>query len=183
VGCYIVVEGRADADLLERVLRDEVASGVARITDGGGKSGAASLARTLVATRRDPVILVIDADTTEEATVSEQRAHHEARLRMSGANGRARVVMAEPVLEVCLFQAPSVLPDVLGVAPTEAQGIRAQYVPREVLAELVPSPDRTRPLRPLATQLRPEHVLELRQTPIIQEILQAIADLTKRRAA
>jgi len=183
MGCFIVVEGKADSELLERVLRAEVEGGVVRVTDGGGKSGAASLARTLVGSRHDPVVLVIDADTTEQSAVAEQRAHHEARLRLAGANGRARVVMAEPVLEVCVFQAASVLPDLLGVTPTEAQSIRAQYVPCEVLTELVPSSDPTKPLRRIVAELRPKHVQELRQTPLIQEILQAIADLTKQQAA
>jgi hypothetical protein len=181
--CYVVVEGKSDVELLKRVLGDEVSSRSAQITDGGGRSGAASLATSILAVRRRPVVLVLDADTTEESLVAEQRAYHEYRFRMAGGAREARVVMAVPTLEICLFQAPSVLSNALAIQLGEEQRIKAEYVPSKVLAELVPQGSHGHPLTSVASRLKPDHVRELRGTPLIQEILHAIADVTKQQAA
>ncbi len=110
---YIVTEGQFDAELLTRLLAEEVREGVS-IKAAGGKSGAQSLARSLVAARRRPVALVLDADTTDEASVHRQRLVARELLAMASPGIPTEVFMAVPSMEVLFFKDDALLRALLG---------------------------------------------------------------------
>ena len=105
MNAYIVTEGQFDVALLSRLLAHEVRSGV-RVVSASGKSGAQSLARSLVAARRLPVALVLDADTTDKALVREQRLVARELLTMASPGIPTEVFMAVPSIEILFFTDP-----------------------------------------------------------------------------
>ncbi len=58
---YLVCEGDRDAQLLKRVLPEEILNNV-EIISAGGLSAVKSLARSLIVRRQAPVAIVMDAD-------------------------------------------------------------------------------------------------------------------------
>jgi hypothetical protein len=95
---YIVVEGPADADWLRGALPPESLEDVA-IVPGGGLSGATSMARTLLVTRRKPLALVFDANAEHPEVVGERFQSVQEIVGMVAGRVPFRVVMAVPSLE------------------------------------------------------------------------------------
>jgi len=132
---YIVTEGQFDATLLSRLLAEEVQVGVT-IVAASGKSGAQSLARSLVAARRRPVALVLDADTTDEAFVHRQRLVARELLAMASPGIPTEVFMAVPSMEVLFFADPALLGRLTGGLAGD-QSARGRYQPKQVLQEFL----------------------------------------------
>ncbi|MBM3472822.1 MAG: hypothetical protein FJX75_06095 [Armatimonadetes bacterium] len=188
--CYVVVENFSYGCLLQRLLADETTRDGVHIIPTDGKSHAASLASSWLAVHPEPVVLVLNAETTDEESKSEQRVTYREGLAVAGGNGRSQLVLATPHLAACFFQRPAIdEPSVisqlarLGREPTPEQLVEARYVPREVLRRI--SDEANVAMGAMLSRLAADRasVDRLRQTPVIQDILRAIADLTKQQAA
>ncbi|MBF0550411.1 MAG: hypothetical protein HQK60_07740, partial [Deltaproteobacteria bacterium] len=69
---YIIVEGPTDVELLRRLLPEDIINGV-HVVSANGRSAAVSLCRSLLFRRHAPAVLVVDANTTHEALIDEQK--------------------------------------------------------------------------------------------------------------
>jgi hypothetical protein len=166
---YVVTEGSFDAELLLRVLPKHLQEDVLFV-DGGGLSGAKSLARSLLVRRRTPVALVMDADTVSPELIQERRQSAEELIGGVAANVPNKVVVAIPTLEVVLFQEPAVLEKLLGQPIPETIRVIARYDPREALDQLLAQskafPDREK----LLDALSPQDTEVLQKAAPIQEL-------------
>ena len=137
--CFIVVEGPADAILLRELPQLPEGDTRVQIIVGGGWSAADSLARSLLASGRGDVALVVDADSVDPSLVRQREQFLEQSLREIGSRGRQLVVVFAPELEALLFQHPGVLESLVGhpVSPTDL--VRGRYEPKKVLSELIGS--------------------------------------------
>jgi hypothetical protein len=148
--CYVVTEGQTDAVLLAAVLGPLGTSGDVQMIPAGGRPGAVSRARTLLATGRWPLALVVDAETTSEALVAEMRTTLTEALAQAGPRDGFGVFLAVPALEAFLFADDAGLRRYFGNELTTERLIRSRFEPRQVLAELFASRHET--LTPAAVQ-------------------------------
>jgi hypothetical protein len=79
--CHVVVEGPTDAELFNRLLADLPLAERPRIVVAGGKMRCISVARSILALKREPVVVVVDADSTEPDALDEQRGYLEFEMR------------------------------------------------------------------------------------------------------
>jgi len=128
-------------------------------------------------------VLVLDTHTTDESMIREQSVTYREGLAMAGGGRRSRLVLAVPEPMVCLFAAQSIIRDVFGVDMTPEERVEARYAPTKALLAISERSRGPGVLAALHGHLADDHVDRLRPTPLIQEILQAIADLTKQQAA
>jgi hypothetical protein len=139
---YIVTEGPADAELFRRVVGQWHPTDPWSVVEGGGKSSASSVARTLLARASGNVMLVLDADTNDSALIAQQRADFEASLGMVAPPAAYRVLLLVPELEALLLR-----DDVLreaGRSPLSGTDRElAHYAPSMVLARLLGAETRT----------------------------------------
>jgi hypothetical protein len=163
---HVVTEGPFDAALLSTLLAPEaVRSGVClRFREAGGWSAADSLARSILAVRREPVVLVVDADGGEERA-SERKAFLQSSLGAVARPDMFEVVVMAPALEMIFFQDESVLEHIAGRPPTDVERVRAEYEPVRALESMGVKRDR------IPQSLRPEDVERLRAMPELQRIL------------
>lgn len=113
--CHIVADNRGNADLLFQILKPEFIQGIPsptvnprtfgrlRLDYSTSRSGAVATARTILATRRQPVALVLDAETNFEDRIVEQRESLNESLRAVSPGVPWRTILAVPQMEVCLF--------------------------------------------------------------------------------
>jgi hypothetical protein len=168
---YIVTEGQFDGALLTRLLAEEVRSGV-HITSGSGKSGAQSLARSLVAARRRPVALVLDADTTEEALIREERLVARELLAMASPGIPTEVIMAVPSMEVLFFKDRNLLGRLTADNLPDEQWVQARFQPRRVLEQFLRTARASvHGLPDLLRGLEDADVALMREHPPVSEIL------------
>ncbi len=167
---YIVTEGEADAQVLRNLLADELQTGV-YIVSASVKSSAQSLARSLVAARHRPVALVLDADTTDDALVLEQRLVAREFLSMASAGVPTEVFMAVPVMEILFFSNRELLERLLGRELTDEQWTAGQFQPTRVLESFSPKRATIPATAGLLANLTPTDTAQLRGHPLIREIL------------
>ncbi|MDJ0618882.1 MAG: hypothetical protein QNJ63_19430 [Calothrix sp. MO_192.B10] len=168
---YIVCEGNLDAQLLKRVLPEELLNNV-EIVPAGGLSAVKSLARSLIVRRQSPVAVVMDADVITPEKVEERRQDTEEILTSVAANTPVKVILAVPTIEIIFFQDVPLLSRLLGYAPPKDILSLAAEQPKKALTQLISQSKKYQNQSQLIEQLTNEDIEILHKTPFIQEIIQ-----------
>jgi hypothetical protein len=132
---YILVEGGADAEFLQRLLPPEVLKD-AEIVIAGGSSGIPSLARSLLVRRKKPVAVVMDADSIDSDLIDERQTSTEDLIRAADASIPVKVIVAVPEIEAWFFAAPETIERVLGESVPPEFIALGKRDPRGVLLQL-----------------------------------------------
>lgn len=160
----VFVEGAADQKLLERLLADLAPTYPFRIIRANGRDAARPLARKHLLTRREPVVLVLDAETMDEQRVAQQQRDLEDYMRWGGMQMPYAVLQFVPEAEVVFFENPGVLQRLLDrTLPLEVVEA-GRSAPRKMLGSLDQSTLR------LLNQLRDEDLNELRENEVVKTI-------------
>jgi hypothetical protein len=168
---YIVCEGERDAQLLKRVLPEELISNV-EVVAAGGLSAVKSLARSLIVRRQSPVAIVADADAMTPEQVEERLKDTEEIVGNIAANTLFRVILAVPALETIFFQDIPLLSRLMGYAPSQDLLSLAVYQPWQALKQLISQSTKYQSQTQLVEQLTNEDLEILRKAPVIQEVIQ-----------
>ncbi|AFY60219.1 hypothetical protein [Synechococcus sp. PCC 6312] len=168
---YIVCEGARDAQLLQRLLPEELVSNV-EIVAAGGLSAVKSLARSLVARRQSPVVIVADADTTIPEQVEQRLKDTEELVGNIAVNAPVKVVLAVPTLEIVFFQDTSLLADLLGYFPSEDILRLATYQPKQALEKLISKSKNFQNQSQMVEKLTNEDIKVLRKALVIQDVIE-----------
>ena len=129
---YIVVEGEADKAFLERLLEPRLLQDVL-IVVAEARYGILSLARSLLATRRKPVAVLMDTDSVDDDRVREERASIAELLSIVAGNVPTHVVTPVPTLEAFFFASPELLERFFGSAISSDLIVLGKRDPRGVL--------------------------------------------------
>lgn len=169
----VLTESNFDGLLLTRLLmegreRDDV---VVRVAPG--LSSGYSVARTILAVKRAPVAVVIDANSPESDVAAERKRRAEEMLADAAGRVPFHVVVAVPELEILLFERPDRLHRIFGDVDAHVFEL-ARLSPRRAIAKLAPDEPydiaRFRILRAMdADDLR-----ALRETDLIRDLLNFI---------
>lgn len=176
--CHIVTEGHTDALLLTELLKPEFDTdhnGI-HIIEAGGRSGADSFARSVLATRDEPVALVVDADTVDPEGVVERRSFLEHSLGQVALHDRWKVFLVVPCLEALLFKDKAVLEGIVATQVSPEDLIRGEYDPKTVLQNLL----KGKPLNIILEQRLSQHDLStIRDLPLIRELKAFLHEVSK----
>jgi 5S rRNA maturation endonuclease (ribonuclease M5) len=167
---YLVVEGERDSQLLSRVLSDEIRSRI-EVVVAGGKSSIRSTARTLAASRRQPVIALLDADTTYPQLIDEQQSTIESVIKSASITNLVTVILAIPTIESLFFEDSSWLARVLDTPISDAHAVLGRFQPHEALKQITGSDDAVNAILNRAT---PSHLEQLRTTTLVRQIVEAV---------
>jgi hypothetical protein len=137
----IVVEGQTDAKAIRAVLGEELSKRT-RIFAARGRISLVTVARNLLFHEGGPVLVVMDADTTNPHLVEEQKAMARVALEslLPGAigerDGLVRVFAFVPEIEVLFFEAPKALERLIGDPVPEESIQEGLLIPKKTLARL-----------------------------------------------
>lgn len=166
----VFVEGVSEQKLLERLLADLVPAYRFKVIRANGRDAARPLARKHLLTRREPVVLVLDAGTTDEQRVAQQQRDLEDYMRWGGIQMPYAVLQFVPEAEVVFFENPVVLQRLVDrQLPLEVVEA-GRSAPRKMLGSLDQSTLR------LLNQLRDEDLNALRNNEVVKTIRGFIAD-------
>lgn len=180
---HIVTEGPGEVALIRELLKPEFdpEQQPIRIVSGGGWSGADSLARTILAVRNEPVVLIVDSDTNDPAQIQERRQFLEASLGQVGPRLLWRILLVVPEIEAILFQDKQTLEELVGKVVSDEQFLRGQYEPRKILKELTADPSRSKEF--LAKRLPQTDLSALRKLPLVRELKEFLMREAQRAVA
>nr|WP_294547815.1 hypothetical protein [uncultured Rhodopila sp.] len=136
---YLIVEGPSDKAFMELALAP-LSLPEHQVVSAGGKSSAVSLAASIMMKRRQPVIVVLDADTTDPEDVRRQEAEYNYLLQ-SWSNGTGfELIFTVPDLTCAMFAGPGRAASIPGIQLTSEQTDRLRQDPRSVLDAVLPKP-------------------------------------------
>lgn len=193
MACYLVTDSPENADLLERLLRQELtiglspfssaeirSSGAVRLMHSNTRSGAISLGRSILVSRAEPVALVIDSGTHIHKLAQELKATILDELRSASPGVPADVFPAEPELEECLFQDPQTVERLFNIefSDPELELKIARSEPKHEVLRLLALIDSHRLLPALIDDHpdRDEIISRVRESPLIKSVRQFIVD-------
>jgi hypothetical protein len=173
---YLVVEDSHDVALLRAMLPPETLRSTHLIV-GGSKSSAVSLARSLISDRGDPLLLVMDADTVHQESMSEQEQEIRALLGAVAIHTPYDVILAVPQLEVVLFHDLDLLAKNLQRSLDHEVAVHAVYEPQKTLNTLFQqSPRQIQDFEQFLRLLDATARERLAQHPLIQKIVAFVAN-------
>ena len=173
---YIVTEGYTDAELLKAIFRAVELSDF-RFSVAGGRSFVISFAKSILVSRRLPVAVVIDADTTDARHVRELERTYFDLLHSVSGGVPFKILVAAPTLDVVCFSYPDVLRRTLGVQLSESELQQAKFKPTEVLLELMKKAGIERP-RSWFRRLDKTSALQLAHHPLIRSLIEFVKQPT-----
>jgi hypothetical protein len=175
---HVITEGRSDEVLLRSLLRPDGDDQTVSVSSAGAKSAAQSLATSILVVRRQPVVLVVDADTTKDEIVQEQRDFLAASLGQFARSHMWKVCMAVPEIEAVLFYDAAVISRLFQTELSETQQMQARFEPKQVLLNLMQERGLGRSIADLWPHLTEDDVSLIRESPLIQEIREFIASVS-----
>jgi len=174
IDAYVVTESEHNSDLLKRLL-PESPMGNVHVVAGKGRYNAESLASTILAVRRVPTVLVIDAETERESVAHETESYLRNLLADAAAGVPFDVAMAIPEMEVIFLQDKSILEKVAGREITSAEWLLFQSS-QQALLDAVLSPQRTAMMRRIDA-LSDDDIAVLRTHPLIAHLSQFLSSV------
>lgn len=130
----IVCEGPTDELLIGLTTRD---AGVPVRFRRAMSKGSAIAAARAIATRGEPTLLVLDADTTRPEAVDAAQAGYEWEIGSPASDpALCRIVLAVPEIESVCFEATALVERIVGEPVSEALRTQARYEPKAVLRRL-----------------------------------------------
>lgn len=112
----IITKGQFDAELLQKVLQDEIV-GNSRFISSMGYSSAISKAKSIAIRLKQPIFLVLDSDTAEHNESEEKKEQIEYIFKSLGKSDQVNVFLFEPEIEVIFFESKKVQGKLLKMLP------------------------------------------------------------------
>jgi hypothetical protein len=167
---YVVTESDFEVEILNRLLPADLTRDV-QILAGGGINGVVSIARSLVASRRRPLAMVIDADSPEPEILEMRRQSMEEVVGSVAPNVPIRVIVAVPEFETIFFEAPEVLKRIYKKRFSHSIAEVAELSIRKAFEKLDPGSSKHQIYDRILTTLTNKDAKSLRKTKAIQEVM------------
>ena len=167
----VLTEANFDGMLLATLLADEQKRDGIEIGVVSGLSAGYSFARTMLAVKRIPVAVVIDADSPEQEVAWERQRSVEEVLGDAASGVPFRVIVAVPELAILFFERPQLLKKVYGKSVTSLVTEIGQVSPRRALQKLDPDLSYEHIRFKILKAMNEEDIKALRATTLIKELL------------
>ena len=164
---YIVVEGSSDAQILRALIEPALLKEI-KFINGEGKYGAETMARSLLLDRHIPVLLVIDADTSNPEAIHNYQQDLDFLTRSAAVGTPYKILQAVPTIEAIFLQDRSLFEQLIGRQFTDLEWQLGQKQPRELLSQHPAGAKAF--IQSTLSQLNPQRRHILCQLPLIQDI-------------
>ncbi len=176
MGVSVLTESNFDGMLLETLLADERERDGIEIGVVSGLSSGYSYARTMLAVKRIPVAVVIDADSPEQEVASERQRSAEEVLGDAAGGVPFRVIVAVPELAILFFERTQLLKKVFGKKVTALVIELGKVSPRRALQKLEPDLDYEHLRFKILRAMDEADIKALRATAFIEDLLSFLGE-------
>lgn len=171
---YVITEGQTGVEILKHLLPPGLVKNVGFIVRDDAYS-AHSMAVTILANSRIPVVLIIDADTNDEQLIHERLDFSRWSLKQAAVDVPFDVLLAKPSIEVVFFQDQSLLETVTQHKFTELEWKLAKLQPQALLAN--EPGGKLRAVQKLLRSLNKESLGVLRKHSLIQSLISFLSSI------
>jgi hypothetical protein len=171
---YLVTEAPTDVALLEVCLKPERAEHPLSFYAPESKSEAESVARSFLAVRHEPVVLVLNTNTNHPGSIEEQRDYFEGMLARGGPPEMWRVCLAIPEIESCFFDDLDFVERLFQTKLSEGDRVRAEFQPRAMLEKLFLTQNVPYTPEGIAQFLGDKDLSPIRESRLVREVREAL---------
>lgn len=174
---YLITEGTTDAEILKKLLPEDVLKNT-KIIAGSGRYSAQSLARSILAVKRLPVVLVLDADTADETSIGEQKDFLRESLAQASSGVPFEIFLAVPEMEVLFFERPAFIESVSQHSYSQTEWDMAKFSPRDFLRKSFGDEFNNARVK-LIDNLDQQTIETIRQHPLVKGISRFLSSAIK----
>jgi predicted ATP-dependent endonuclease of OLD family len=172
----IITEGKHDAEVLQKILPQEILEKIQIVPSGGS---ALSLARTVLVTKQIPTVLLVDADSNDERTILGKQSDLNESLSSVSIGTKFKVFLIIPEMEVLFLENPKFVKNVSRnhkeFSPFELQ--LAKSNPKKFLSEIIENTDSKELYQKLFKDLDEETLLAMKNHKIIKDLTEFLSSV------
>jgi hypothetical protein len=168
---YVITED-IDVEILKKLLPAQLTRAVEFIPSSYSASSKSS---TLLAVKRTPLALVVDAHTDDETAIYERQDTLQYLLRQAAVRVPFKVLLAIPSIETIFFQDRPLLEQLLNRHLTDTEWELAKYHPKKSLTYFLGE----NPLPGLLSKLTDQAIMVLQKHPLIMELVEFLSSVTQ----
>ena len=174
VHAYVITENKSDTEVLCKLLPEDLVNST-EIVNGGGSYGAQSLAGSLLATRRLPVALVVDADTDDADAISDREVILREFLQQRSAGNEQifQLSLMVPAIEIVFFEDRALIEQLVGRPLSDLEWMLAKHAPKALLDSLPGG--RQANIARILDNLTPVQLHEIRNHPVLKNLISFLA--------
>ncbi|HYW22206.1 MAG TPA: hypothetical protein VE956_23410 [Nodularia sp. (in: cyanobacteria)] len=172
---YMIAEGETDIEILQKLLPKNLIQDIQFIA-GESSYRARSLATSLLATRKIPVALVIDADTDNESQVFEKQDLINYLSNQASSGTPFQLLLAVPKLEILLLEDKSLIEKIAQRKFNDLEWQFAQSKPKEFLETVLGKKQSINEI--IFSDIKKQEIKILQQHPLIQQMIVFLSSLT-----
>lgn len=172
MNAYVVVEGLTDSKLIASLVPHDFQRQITIVPAGRG--GLTSMARTLLVSRRKPVVVVADSDTTDEHSMRQLRREMEELIRAVAGGIPFKVILMVPEIESLFFRAPAAVERVAGRSLTAEQLAMANFKPSAVIRQF--GQTESGAFDQIVSGLTPDEIDLLRDAVPIKQLIEFLSE-------
>jgi hypothetical protein len=177
---YVIVEGAADAEILKKLLPQNILDEIGLIV-GKGRYNIQSLARSILAVNRIPVAVVVDASTDDETLVQEQHDLLREMLGQASPNIPFEVFLAVPQIESLFFETLGLMQGFAHQHYSPIEWEFARLHPRRFLHNYLGLQEADA-VGNILSVITPQHVEEMRKHPLIAGLVNFLSSVIEPKA-
>ena len=133
---YVITKGKFGEICLKKALPQKIVDNTV-FTSGPDTYSAQTLAHSILADRRRPVVLVMDANTTHEANISEKNDFLQWFIGSVAGGVPYKIMLVIPQIEIIFFQDRDLLEQLIQRKVSDVEWAVAQFQPRKSLQQLL----------------------------------------------
>lgn len=166
---HILVEGERDQQIIEHLLADLRKTHTFKVTKCGGRDAARPIARKFLLQYGEPIVLLLDSDTTDTERARREQRDLEDYLRWATRDIPFAVQEFVPEIEVIFFERPRALKRIWGNGLPDKTILIGKRAPKEMLKDLLEEKHIAN-INNLLSMLNDADLNDLRRHPIIKDI-------------
>ncbi len=178
----VITEGQSDHEILKVVLPKEIVQNEnIEFIVGSGRYSAQSLARSVLAVEQVPTALIVDADTSDEAAIQEQRELLSFSLRQASPGIKFEVFLAVPEMEILLVQNSTLRQQLTnGQEFSELELEFAKLHPKKFLRRfLKPTESYSATLSEILKNLNEQTIKTMQEYPLVKQLNEFLLSLVQ----
>lgn len=175
---YAITEGYTDILILQRLLPNHCRENTKFIA-AQGLFRIKPLATSLILAEQKPVVLFIDADSSDLTFIDERRKNFEESLNSVSIDAPIKVIVSIPEIEAIFFEYSNILSRVVDVEISEEIIMESQKHPRVALKKLFDSCGKSMNLEKLLSLLSEADIQQMQEAKIIQDYIYFANNLEK----
>lgn len=172
---FIITEGSFDKKVLEKILPYNILK-TNMLVEGMGYSSAVSLAKSIFLNGNAKILLVLDADTTDEQQIKEKENYIKNTFNLISSDSEYKLLYVVPEIESLFFVDKDFIEKTFKIQMNETEFELSKLNPKSSLKKMTKEADYTQTINFWLNTLPSDIIKKMQEIPVVDEMIRYAAD-------